>query len=179
MQRLKLLYQNTRQEFHRTPLQWIAAAFLVTGTIIHVGISLMDCKLVSSNPVIKLLQEKVEGNLLLLLISISVLVWALFLLIKRNKEIKSELLTQITDLQNQLLQYTKFTHYNELLWLPDDPTPLCPRCYESDNKTIHMKFERITMRGYSDIERYSCPTCNNFTDISKHPKNKTTQSKSG
>lgn len=85
MQRLKILFQNTRQEFHRAPLQWVAAAFVIITAITSVGASLMDYKFVSSNPLIKLLQEKVEGNLLLLLMSVILLVWSFLILIKKNK----------------------------------------------------------------------------------------------
>lgn len=88
MWRLKFLFRNTRQEFHKSPLQWIAAGCVVITTIISGVLSLVDYNFVSSCPIIKLMRWQVEGNLLLLSISTIILVWSLFVLVRQKQNDK-------------------------------------------------------------------------------------------
>jgi len=56
-------------------------------------------------------------------------------------------------------------HFNNLLWLENDPAPFCPRCYEVDRKKVHMQLRQYLNRP----NRFWCPGCYLRTNYSVHP----------
>ena len=88
MQQLKFLFRNTRQEFHKSPLQWVAAGCVVVTAVIHGVLSLVDYNFSSSNPIIKLMQWQAKANLSLISMSIIFLVWSLFILVWKKQNNK-------------------------------------------------------------------------------------------
>lgn len=65
----------------------------------------------------------------------------------------------------------KLIYFNELLWLPKDPIPFCPRCKEVDGKLIHMVFNP-QHRGSNAHYLCSNPKCELWRAPSEHPKKK-------
>lgn len=62
---------------------------------------------------------------------------------------------------------SNFTYHANLLWLPDDPEPFCPRCREVDGKAVHM-FLDYDYAGTVKNHRY-CPQCKYQTSDVKSP----------
>jgi len=184
MLKLKILYQNTRQELQRDPCQSLAAASVIIAAIFHIGVTLMDYKAVSSNPIIILMQETVEGNLLLLLMSTSLLVWSLTLLIKRHENIK-ELVTQSEPLTLEMLQFKKWEEiekqYEEQELVPgfslraniaslgdgESPKYACPACYVKQ-QISHLVCERNT----PELGVFSCLVCGSRPMWNRHDYSK-------
>jgi len=58
----------------------------------------------------------------------------------------------------------KFTRFNDLLWLHNDPIPFCLNCYEANNNAFHM-----FVKAQTDPPRYKCQHCGYYPKASKHP----------
>jgi hypothetical protein len=66
----------------------------------------------------------------------------------------------------------KFTRFNDLLWLHNEPVPFCLRCFEANNKAFHM-FVKIE----GNPPRYKCQHCGYYPKASKHPDDPMTSKK--
>lgn len=74
----------------------------------------------------------------------------------RNKHTLDE---RVQELTHTLTVKEKMTFREPFLYQEDDPVPFCPRCWETDNASVHMVNEGATYAGDSHV----CPNCK--TDI--------------
>lgn len=65
----------------------------------------------------------------------------------------------------------KFIHSGNLFWIKNDPLLFCERCYQIDNKVIHMKIQNINPSKPHDPESYLyvCVQCKCEVSLSEHP----------
>lgn len=57
---------------------------------------------------------------------------------------------QVSNLQQKLSFSSKLTHKPPLYYAENDPAPFCPRCWENDQKPIHLVGQN---------NQYDCPLC--------------------
>lgn len=62
---------------------------------------------------------------------------------------------RIAQFEKQLELSSKLTFKYPFYFIEDDNNPFCPRCWESDKKTIHLTGPINTPSG----DRYDCPEC--------------------
>jgi len=72
-----------------------------------------------------------------------------FALSRDNRELKD----QVAKLEQKLSFSSKLAHRPPLYYADDDPVPLCPRCWETENKAIHLVGEN---------EAFECPQCYHY-----------------
>ena len=89
-------------------------------------------------------------------------------LLKEIGENKRSSRTSKAEIDNSKSILLKFIFHNNLLWLSDDLSPLCPACYEIKGKIIHVKL----LHGSNNVEEwdyYECHNCEYRADFSGHP----------
>ncbi|MBY3790237.1 hypothetical protein HPQ32_17735 [Photobacterium carnosum] len=76
------------------------------------------------------------------------------MLAQKNEEIR-----QLTQKLNDKVRI-KYDHETELYWADDDPSPYCRKCYESDNKMIHLSFLKANLKSdWGRSAHYNCAVC--------------------
>jgi hypothetical protein len=68
-----------------------------------------------------------------------------------------ELERKAKDLEDALYRKQSLKHIRLIYYAEDDPIPFCPRCWEIDNKPIHL-FGPLEMFGH-DGEGWQCRAC--------------------
>ncbi|WP_348236473.1 hypothetical protein [Vibrio parahaemolyticus] len=75
------------------------------------------------------------------------------LLAQKNEEIR-QLQQKLSEKQD-----IKYHAPSELYWAEDDQTPFCSKCYENDQKLIHLNFWEGSTGSYGSPASYDCPVC--------------------
>ena len=52
----------------------------------------------------------------------------------------------------------KPSYYRQLYWLPNDPIPFCPHCYENEDKLLHLSGP-LEVWSNEEIEAWNCDVC--------------------
>jgi hypothetical protein len=69
-----------------------------------------------------------------------------------------ELEKKVKDLEDDLHRKQSLKHVRLVYYADGDPIPFCPRCWEGNNKLIHL-FGPLEMWGDQDAEGWQCRVC--------------------